>query len=131
MSLNAFSFINYRTIVPQYDFLYDSKERLLVDFVGRFENLQADFDLICERLGIQESKLPHVNTSTRKGGNLWGIIIKYLSKTTFRQEKHKHYADYYDDETREFVSIMYKKDIETFGYTFGEGQVHKSTVGYK
>ncbi len=121
----------YRHIMPQYDFLYDSEGRLLVDFVGRFENLQADFNLICEKLGMQKSKLPHVNASTRKHSNPWGIIIECLSKTKFRQEKHEHYADYYDDETREFVSIMYKKDIETFGYTFGEGQVHKSTVRYK
>lgn len=39
----------YRHIIPQYQYLYDDKGNQLEDFVGRFENLQSDFDVICSK----------------------------------------------------------------------------------
>ena len=53
----------YCHILPQYDFLFDERGTLLVDFVGRYESLQADFDTVCARLGISPRPLPHVNRS--------------------------------------------------------------------
>ena len=45
---------------PQTDFLCDYRGDLIVDFIGRFERLEADYAVVAERLG-QSSELPRLN----------------------------------------------------------------------
>lgn len=106
----------YRHVMPQYDMLHDADGRLLVEFVGRFENLQADFDAVCRGLGIEDSALPHRNPSNKKSRNL----KRRLRNALFRNGENdkRHYTEFYDDETLEAVKRLYRKDIDTFGYTF-------------
>ncbi|WP_289031851.1 sulfotransferase family protein [uncultured Paraglaciecola sp.] len=107
---------DYRHLIPQYDFLYDDKGKLLVDYVGRFEKLQDDFDHVCAQLGFSDTQLPHTNSSKIESS----LTSRDLLTKTKNNKKHKLYTDYYDDVTRKLVEIMYLKDIEAFGYKFGE-----------
>lgn len=83
---------------PQHEFVYDCNGRLLLDYVGKYENIQEDFNRICNDLGIPQMPLPHKN------------------KTRYR--KQQHYKDYYNDQTRDIIAEKYAKDIQLFGYKF-------------
>ncbi len=105
----------YRHIMPQYDMLHDEHGKLLVDFVGRFETLNADFSAVCQRLGLDDCQLPHRNPSDKKSRNLKRQLRNWLY---FNGENSKEdYREFYDAETTNIVSKLYQKDIEAFGYT--------------
>jgi hypothetical protein len=113
----------YYHILPQYDFLHDHNGKLLVDIVGRFENLQSDFDEVCRRLNIPLTKIPHRNSTfsgLRIPRSIMGAVRMAKDLVSIKQRKNtfSNYRDYYDNESRQFVAELYRKDIETFGYSF-------------
>ncbi len=67
------------------------------DFIGRFENLEADFAHIVEQIGWEPRPLPHIN-----------------------QSGHGNWRREYDDVTRAFVQENFAQDIARFGYSFDE-----------
>ena len=69
----------------------------LYDYVGKSHRMQEDMDIICKKIGMPEVEIPHVNKSS-----------------------HKHYTEYYDDETRKLVADYYKEDIDMFNFKFGK-----------
>ena len=73
-------------------------------FFIKFENLQEDIEYVCKKLGLDYYM-----------GNLGSYKKKHRASS-----RHKHYTEYYDDETREIVAQQYARDIEYFGYKFGE-----------
>lgn len=80
---------------PQSDFVADADGRLMVDFIGRVERLQSDYDRICDTIGIPRSELTRVNESS-----------------------HRDYREYFDEELVAMVSELYRADLELFDYAF-------------
>ena len=39
----------------------------MIDFIGRFENIEEDFASACEIIGLPPPQLPHKNHSQNKG----------------------------------------------------------------
>lgn len=77
--------------------LVDHDGNLLVDHVGRLEDVQTTLDWVSSRVGIAPMTMPHVN-GTRKG----------------------HYSQYYNEATRAMVAEICRQDIEYFDYEFEE-----------
>ena len=93
-SMSFFEFITKRND-SQLNWVSNKKNNVAVDFLGSGRNLQQEFNNICKKIGIPHIELPHINAT-----------------------KHKHYTEYYDDETRSIVANRFAKDIEYFGYEF-------------
>ena len=108
----------YRHIMPQTQMLYDCDGKLLVDFVGKFEHLQQDFDKVCKQLGLEESTLSHVNSSDKKSRELRRKFRNFIYRNN--ESQLRKYVDFYDSETRQFVGNLYKDDIENFAYGFDD-----------
>lgn len=107
-------------VSTQYDMLYDQNQ-LMVDFLGRFENISDDFAKICMHLGFDDKVLPHINKSEPEKFKGLKLLIKnpsLLKKYSFSRHFKKDYKDYYNTKTREQILNIYKKDVETFQYEF-------------
>ncbi|MHB1582468.1 MAG: sulfotransferase family 2 domain-containing protein [Acidimicrobiales bacterium] len=53
---------------PQAKFVCDDDGRLIVDFVGRFEQLAADFGIVQDAIGVPRGPLPRRNSSAGRSG---------------------------------------------------------------
>ena len=84
---------------PQHHWICDDDGNILIDFIGRFESLQADFDRLCDILGSPREKLRH-NKKPKK--------------------PQPPYTEYYNNETRKIIKEKYAQDIDYFGYQFGD-----------
>jgi hypothetical protein len=83
----------------QSEMLTDSRGKLLVDYIGRYETLEADFAHVMKVIGLDgagaDARLPHINGSS-----------------------HRDYRTYYNSHTRKLIEEHFRSDIELFGYTF-------------
>jgi hypothetical protein len=77
---------------PQFDFLSDpEKGGLIVDFVGRLEEMGEDFETVCQRIGMTDLKMQQSNRSTKH-------------RLRISEEDSRYLRDRYD------------VDFEVFGY---------------
>ena len=80
---------------PQSQQLIDDDGNIVLDFVGRYEELQQSFDTISERIGLPATDLLRKNAS-----------------------EHATFAKYYDDELIETIGNYYREDLRMFDYEF-------------
>ena len=79
----------------QVDYVTDGEGKLLVDFIGRFECLSKDFDVVCDRISV-DAELGERYDPT----------------------KRRNYQEYYDEPCRRIIQDAKRDDIERFGYCF-------------
>lgn len=84
-----------RHLRPQTYWLKDYSGKIPLDFIGRFESLNEDFEIVREKLNLPQLKLPH---------NLKGNT--------------KDYRNYYDEECKKIIEEVYKEEIDIFNYRF-------------
>jgi hypothetical protein len=87
--------VYYSFAYNQLDYIADSNDHLLVDFIGRFESFGSDLYKVYDRLGLELGSIPHENRSVRG-----------------------HYSTFYTPETETIVRKRFQRDIEYFGYKF-------------
>lgn len=81
------------------DYVCGVDGKILVKFVGKFENRSRDIARIAEAIGTQ---------------GLGALAIQKASPPD------RHYSLYYDEDTRNIVGELYARDIELFDYKFQE-----------
>ena len=92
-----FHYILDASTEPQHLSTIDLYGNCIVDFIGRYERLEADYHHVCGKIGLKPPpQLPHRRQSKSRGG----------------------YRAYYSDATAELIGSRYQADIENFGYRF-------------
>jgi hypothetical protein len=80
---------------PQSKYLFHGNKQV-VDFVGRFENLEQDAQKIFEHIGVSfPSQMLHTNKTQRDD-----------------------YQSYYDESTKKIIQSTFAEDIHNFGYQY-------------
>jgi len=64
-------------------------------FIGKVENINDDWEELCSKIHIPHVPMVHAKNKRHEYGN---------------------YKDYYDEETIELVSDMYRRDLQIFNY---------------
>jgi hypothetical protein len=70
-----------------------------LDFIGKFENLQDDFQKVCNNIGLK--------TDLKMDNGVIKVDTRF-----------DHYSNYYNDKSIEQVRNLHKKDIERFNYAY-------------
>lgn len=90
-----------------------------VDFVGKIENMQADFESICARLGVREQFL--FSTLRQKYNEAAGEIVADRPAVELRaMSELPNYRSFYTPDLIELVGKAYAEDIRRFGYSFDQ-----------
>ena len=101
------SFDSYHVILPQYKYLTDRKNNIIVDDIFKLEALNKNFPSFLSEFGLDGGLPSEQHVSVQKDP-LNGLPLPH--------NKRLKTEDYYDDDTIEFVKKFYEKDFELLGY---------------
>lgn len=90
---NVHSYVHF---IPQHEFIIDKNGKIAMDFLGKFENLEYDFNAICKKLEIKNS-------------------LQKLNATQTKEEVCQ--TKIYDYEMKKIVYEVYKKDFILLKYS--------------
>ena len=113
---------------PQYEYLYDDKGECMVDYVGRFERLAEDFQIVRAKVGLG-AELPHKNqhaspdiplmSRIRQAAlGLRALNLAHVAGAFSEKEVKPSARDYFDKESAAAIGEMYAADVKAFGYAF-------------
>ena len=95
--IGYFCFFNFQQIQFLTSDSSTNSDKISVDFIGRFENIQQDFRNAMDRFNLDGCKLKN-------------IIGKRKSK--------RHYSQDYTQESVDMIAKQFKEDIEYFKYSY-------------
>jgi hypothetical protein len=81
-------------------------DKILVDDIYDFKNLDDSWEIICEKIGIPHEEL--INNKTPEHNVVCG------------KKQTQHYSKYYNDKTTQIVREHFAREIEYFGYKFDD-----------
>ena len=88
--------VGINLLASAHEYLFSKGDKMLVDFVVKFENLERDIKRMLEMIGKPRLKLPNVNASKRK----------------------RDYRSYYNKTSIAIVAKVFARDVSTFNYTY-------------
>lgn len=86
------------------------------DYVGKFETLQRDYNIACEKMNIYPRRLSHENKAYA-----WRYLPKHGWSTYHEQNplpRLDHYRSYYNEHIKSVVDSVFAQDIEIYQYRF-------------
>ena len=92
-----------RWFKPQYEFVHAKDLKILTNFIGRYETLQDHFNFLCDRIDYPQCQLPNSDKKERRS-----------------EKENAHYIQYYDKRSADIIAEVYKDDLETWNYEFGD-----------
>ncbi|NER05350.1 MAG: sulfotransferase family protein [Okeania sp. SIO3C4] len=85
---------NYKS--PQLNFIADYNDNLLVDFIGKVEDIDRDIKKISKQINIDSEKVPKLNS----------------------RKQPYNYQEFYNSHSKKLVEILHEKELKLFDYSF-------------
>jgi hypothetical protein len=114
---------HWRHVMPMKEYVIDESGNICIDYVGKFENINSDFEELRARLGLNLPPLQKTNSACPSQSLNWKLASIY--RKCHRRIFHRPHGrislsdchdSLHDKETLDFVADFYSEDIEFFKY---------------